>query len=117
MAMNMDEKKKHSRRRGCLISLLTTAGILVLTGIVSSLTNLGLPESQSSDRLDPLDQARLAEALNLKFSLGTALWPEWADTRNPLILWNHAYEFLVNYPVTPPLDWESVQEGSFNGWP
>ncbi len=113
----MAEKKKGYRRRGCLVTVIVTMGIFVLVGGISALTNFGLPHSQVSDRLEPLDKARLAEALNIKAKLGNALWPDWAVTQNSIILWNHAYEFLVDYTGTPPLEWNSVPQDTFNGQP
>jgi hypothetical protein len=111
----MIEKMKRPRRRGCLLSFLLVAGLIVLAGIISGLTNLGLPQHQLADRLGPLDKARLAEALNIKSRLGASLWPDWAASRHPLILWNQAYEFLVDYPGQPPAGWEIVPQDSFNG--
>src|SRR5512146_1289213 len=113
----MIEKKKATRRTGGLITILAIVGIVLLAGLISALTNIGLPQSQSNDRLDPLNAARLAEALNIKSRLGSTLWPEWAATHNPIILWNHAYEFLVMYPQTPPPGWEAVTAGLFGGMP
>ena len=113
----MAEKTKRRRGRGCLITILAITGLLVLAIAASSLSNIGLPQSQASDRLDPLDKARTAEALNVKARLGNSLWPEWAASRNPIILWNRAYEFLLNYPGTPHLAWEAVPGEAFNGWP
>ena len=32
-----------------------------------------------------------------------------------MIIWNHAYEFLVGYPDPPPAGWEIVPGDAFNG--
>ena len=111
----MTEKAKHPRRRGCLVSFLVIAGLVILLAIISGLTNLGLPQHQTTDRLTSLDKARLAEALNIKSRLGNQLWPDWAATQHPLILWNQAFEFLVDFPGQPPAGWEAVPQDSFNG--
>jgi hypothetical protein len=111
----MVEKAKRSPRRGCLGSFLAIAGLVILLAIISGLTNLGLPQHQTTDRLAGLDKARLAEALNIKSRLGNRLWPEWAAAQHPLILWNQAYEFLVDFPGQPPVEWETVPQDSFNG--
>jgi len=111
----MTENRKRSRRRGCLITIIILVGVLLLSGTVSGLTNIGLPQPQHSDRLDSLDKSRLAEALNIKAKLGDALWPAWAATKNPVLLFNHAYEFLLDYPDQPPAGWEVVPQDSFDG--
>jgi hypothetical protein len=108
-------KPKHSRRRGCLVTVIVLAGLVLLAAGISALTNIGLPQPENSDKLTSLDKARLAEALNIKTSLGKDLWPEWAATTNPIILFNHAYEFLIGFPSQPPAGWEVVPQDSYNG--
>jgi hypothetical protein len=111
------KKGKHLRRRGCLVAGLVMIGLFVLAGVISALSNIGLPISQTSDRIDPLDQARLVEALNIKIQLGRDIWPEWAGTWNPVIIWNRSYEFLADYSGTPPPGWEKVPGATFDGQP
>ncbi len=59
-------KPKHSRRRGCLVTVIVLAGLVLLVAGISALTNIGLPQPENSDKLTSLDKARLAEALNIK---------------------------------------------------
>jgi hypothetical protein len=99
------------------VTSLVFLGLILLAISISALSNISLPTSQNTDRMDPLDQARLAEAKNIKTQLGGDLWPAWAQTHNPLIIWNRAYEFLVGYPGTPPAGWEMVPGAAFAGQP
>ncbi len=108
-------KPKQSRRRGCLITVIVLAGLVLLAAGISALTNIGLPQPENADRIPSVDKARLAEALNIKAKLGEALWPEWAATQNPVILFNHAYEFLIGFPGQPPAGWEAVPQDSYAG--
>ncbi len=108
-------KPKRSRRRGCLVTVIVLAGLVLLAAGISALTNIGLPQPENADRIPSVDKARLAEALNIKASLGNDLWPEWAATTNPIILFNHAYEFLIGFPGQPPAGWEAVPQDSYNG--
>jgi hypothetical protein len=99
--------------------LLVIVGALVLFcavgGIISALANRNLPtEPASLGSLDPLDKARLAEALHLKQQLGEQVWPKWGQTDIPLILWNRDYSFLVGYPSSPS-GWELVPGDTFEG--
>ncbi len=62
--------KTRLRRKSCLISILVLIGLCLLLSLISALTNAGLPQQQTDDRLGELDRARLAEALQLEAQLG-----------------------------------------------
>lgn len=111
----MTDKPKRIKRRGCLITILVLVCLCLLLSMISALTNVDLPQFEYSERLPVLDKARLAEALNLKSTLGNQIWPGWGDTQFPVIIWNHAYEFLVGYPGLPPAGWEAVPGDTFHG--
>ncbi len=111
----MHEKLKSRSRRGCLLAVIALAGLVLLLAGISALTDIGLPQPGTSDRLPELDKARLAEALQLKAELGEQVWPGWGKTRAAAIVFNRAYEFLLAYPGQPPAGWEAVPEESFDG--
>jgi hypothetical protein len=106
-----------SNRRADKIFLtifLSLLGLCLLLSVISAISNIGLPQPENSDHLSNVDQARLAEALHFKTELGDRVWPGWGDTQIPVIVWNHAYEFLVGYPAQPPAGWEIVPQDQFN---
>lgn len=108
------------RKRLLRISLYVVIG-LVLLGIAaitfSALSNLTLPaHSQTTDHLSDLEKARLAEAIHLRQSLGDAVWPGWAALDIPLVVYNEAYAFLLNYP-SPPAGWVKVPQDEARGGP
>jgi hypothetical protein len=86
-----------------------------IAATLSALSNRGLPAAlEASGRLDPLDKARLAEALHLKRTLGEEVWAGWGKSEIPVLLWNRESAFLVGYP-SPPTPWEEVPGDSFQG--
>ena len=94
-----------------------TAGLCILAAGLSALSNRALPSPpQGTDRMDPLDQSRLSEALHLKNELGETVWPGWGKTNIPVILWNREYSFLVGVDAAPP-GWEAVPGDRFSGKP
>ena len=111
----MADKPKRNKRRGFLITMGVLVGLCLLVSTITTLTNIGLPQTEDSERLPAVDKARLAEALQLKFALGNQIWPGWGDMQFPNIIWNHAYEFLVGYPGLPPAGWEAVPGDTFHG--
>jgi hypothetical protein len=113
----MKPRPDRKGRKIFLTILLTLLGLCLLLSIISGLSNIGLPQPETSDRLSELDKARLAEALHLKAKLGDRVWPGWGATRNPVVIWNRAWEFLVDYPGQPPAGWETVPEDTFFGQP
>jgi hypothetical protein len=111
------EGPRHRVRRILLISLAGLLGLCVLLAVVSTLSNLSLPQPATSEQLTELDKARLGEALQLKSELGDAIWPGWGSAQIPVIVWNDAYEFLVGYDGNPPDGWSPVSGDSFEGRP
>jgi len=70
--------------------------------------------SHETVALDPLDKARLAEALHLKRALGERVWPGWGETEMPVLIWKRAHSFLIGHP-SPPAPWEPVANDTFQG--
>lgn len=68
--------KKHNRSRGCLVGLLGLSALcLTLVGFLY-LDNHALPAaSPVVEQLSAADQARLAEAIHLRQTLGDTVWP------------------------------------------
>ena len=80
---------------------------------LSALSNRNLSlRPQETDRLGPLDQARLAETLHLKKELGEAVWPGWSQAEIPVLIWNRDYSFLIGYPDLPA-PWKPVPGDTF----
>ncbi|MBN2386968.1 MAG: hypothetical protein JXB85_08100 [Anaerolineales bacterium] len=108
---------KPRKRKTCLTGVLTVTGLCLLLSLASALSNFGLPQPDTADRLSDLDQARLAEALQLRAELGERVWPGWNAAQRPVIVWNSAYEFLIGYPGLPPADWEAVPGETYHRRP
>jgi hypothetical protein len=102
------------------ILLIVVAAILVLCLVVvmvSVLGNRGLSaEPQVTGCLDPLDKARLEEALHLRQQLGESVWPGWGSAKSPVLLWNRHDSFLVAYPSLPA-GWTLVSGDTFQDSP
>lgn len=111
----MKQNSKRSCGRMTLLLILGLTGLCVFLSIVSALSNRNLPEAGNSDRLSPLDEARLMEALRLKSTLGEKVWPDWGMTEMPVIIWNKGYEFLAEYPGEPPADWTVISDADVQG--
>ena len=79
------------------------------------MSNQNLPDEENSATLGTLDKARLAEALHLKTTLGDMVWQGWGEEYIPVIVWNRAYEFLVNREGEAPAGWSTVAGDAFNG--
>lgn len=107
-------------KRVARILTLIVGGLVLLCCVasaLSALSNRNLPTGpEVLDRLDPLDKARLAETLHLKQALGEAVWPGWGQADVPIILWNHAYSFLVGYADLLN-GWKAVPDDTFDGQP
>jgi hypothetical protein len=103
-------------KRGLRVLAFVVGGSVLLCAIaagLSALSNRALPSGpQETGRLDPLDKARLAEALHLKRELGEHVWPGWGKAEIPVLIWNRDYSFLVGY-LDPPADWEPVLDDAF----
>lgn len=46
---------------------------------------------------------------------GDAVWSGWGAAEIPIIVYNEAYAFLVNYPGEPPVGWRTVPGGEQQG--
>lgn len=104
-------------RHPVLVAFLAILLLLVIASAISAASNIGLPVGrQEADRLQGVDAARLAEALHLKEQLGESIWPGWGKDPIPVIMYNDAYAFLVDYP-NPPAGWNKVQDSTFQGQP
>jgi hypothetical protein len=107
-------------RRFTLYALTIVAGIVIsciVLALIGYSSNQKLPTGpEITDRMDPLDKIRLAEALHLKAELGDQIWPGYASMDAPVIIWNEEYEFLFGVSE-PPLDWELVPDDTFDGQP
>jgi hypothetical protein len=105
-------------KRGLRILPYVVGGLLllcVLTAGLSALSNRNLPSGpQETNRLGPLDKARLAEALHLKRELGENVWQGWGKAGVPVLIWNRDYSFLVGY-VDAPAPWQPVPDDFFQG--
>jgi len=94
--------------------------LCVVAAGVAALSNRGLnldpspPDQQGNIALEPLDKARLAEAVQLKRALGETVWPGWGETEMPVLVWNRTYSFLIGHP-TPPDEWTPVAADLFQG--
>jgi hypothetical protein len=100
------------------IVLITVGAFAILCiGLAGfgAVTNRTLPQPPAVlDRLHPMDAIRLEETLQLKSSLGDAVWPGWGEADIPILLWNDEYSFLFGVS-DPPSDWEIVPDDRFMG--
>jgi hypothetical protein len=113
----MAVKKTSKARRFIGCSLLGLVVLCLVAAAISALSNRSLPTGpERLDSLTPLDKARLAEALQLKRSLGNQVWPGFGEMDIPVIVWNKDYSFLVGY-ADPPQDWQPVPGEAFQGQP
>ncbi|MBN1667294.1 MAG: hypothetical protein JW862_09395 [Anaerolineales bacterium] len=95
---------------GCLTSLL-------ILGTIAYISNQNLPGGPTqNERLEPLDKARLAEALHLQSALGDQIWPGWQQAIPPYLLWHAESSFLTSFDQPPP-GWVIVNGDQFQGEP
>jgi len=94
-------------------------GLCLLTTAVSILSNIGLPDhSEQVDRLNPNQKALLAEFFQVRATLGEQVWPGWGELDSPVVVYNEAAAFLVNYPAAnPPDGWLKVPQMAARGQP
>lgn len=91
--------------------------LCLLAAGFSALSNLTLPDgTESTDRLSPLDKARLAEALHLKQELGDTVWPGWGAADVPVLIWDRDYSYLVGFEKAPSV-WSEVVNDDFQDQP
>ncbi len=94
--------------------MILVVGVILLT----ALRNRHLPtRSAMVERLSEAEKARLAEVLHLRETLGDAVWPGWGQVHVPVIVYNEAYAFLVNYPGAPPEGWSRMPQNERRGGP
>lgn len=102
------------------ILLLAAGGLLILclaASAISAISNLSLPAGpEDLSVLDPLDRARLEEALHLKNELGENVWPGLGDAQIPLIVHNKEYSFLALSPEAPE-GWSVLEGETISGLP
>ena len=102
------------------IILAVSAGLLLLclaAAGASAWSNRTLPAGPAAlDRLDALDKARLDEAVQLRHTLGDAVWEGWAAADIPLLVWNHEYAFLTGF-AEAPAGWQETPGDTWNGQP
>jgi hypothetical protein len=110
-------KKPRNRTKKLLLIILGGMMILCVGSLViSALINLGSPtQSTVLDRLSDTEKARLEEAIHLRETLGNQVWPGWADQDIPIIVYNEANAFLVNYPGEPPDGWMMMPREEMRG--
>jgi hypothetical protein len=109
---------RHTSKRRILRRVVGVVLLLLLVLIgASALSNLFLPgRSQLLDRLPALEKARVAEAIHLRQTLGSSIWPGWGEAAIPVIVYNEEYAFLVGYP-DPPDGWVKVPQNLQRGGP
>jgi hypothetical protein len=96
--------------------VLGLLALILVAVLISALSNIGLPqESTVVVRLSAPQKAYLAEAFHLRRELGDAVWSGWGAAEIPIIVYNEAYAFLVNYPGEPPVGWRTVPGGEQQG--
>ncbi len=104
-----------ARKLGWLALLLTLAIVAgALAGYVGNRRLPGPPPDPG--HLEPLDKARLSEALRLRRTHGDEVWPGWGTASLPLRVTNGWYQFLIDHPA-PPADWEQVTDDDYEGRP
>jgi len=104
-------------KRTIAMIALGLGGLLVVSLLVSAISNLGLPtRSLVVERLGEQEKARLAEYFHLRQTLGEAVWPGWGAAEIPVIVYNEAFAFLVGYP-NPKDGWVTVPQNEGRGGP
>lgn len=108
----MSKKKK--------ILPLVISSLLVLclaAAAISAISNAFLPAGpEDLSVFDPLDKARLEEALHLKDELGDSVWPGLSAARIPVIVHNREYSFLALSEEAPE-GWSVLDGETISGLP
>lgn len=90
--------------------------LLLLLVAASAASNLFFPTaSESVAQLSAAEKARLAEAIHLREVQGNTIWPGFGDVEIPIVVYNEAYAFLVNYGGEPPTGWVLPLSGEQQG--
>lgn len=109
--------KAKRKPRLILVIILSLAGLCLASLAVSFLFNAFTPRPETAlDRLSELDKARLAEAFQVRQTLGSQILPGWGEADIPVIVYNQAYLFLVGLPE-PAEGWVKVPQGTHLGQP
>lgn len=102
-------------RRWIVIVLALVFGLGFVLVAAASLSDAGIPPgSQSMGTLSEADKIRLAEARHLRAMVGDAIWPGWGQMDIPVLSYNEAYAFLVDY-AQPPAGWVKLPAGEQRG--
>ncbi len=111
------------KRATCILLAIPIAILLLcMIGVgISAFSNRDLPTaSRETGRLSADEQARVAEFLHLKQTLGDSVWPGWGKANIPTLVYNEKNAFLVDY-ANPPAGWDLVANdsviGSYYGQP
>lgn len=103
------------KRKWIRYLLLIPALLLILVAL-SAASNLFFPRrSKVVDRLSAEEKARVAEAIHLRQELGNDVWPGFGDAAIPLVVYNEANAFLLNYEGAPPTGWVLPRSGEQQG--
>jgi hypothetical protein len=106
---------KTCSRKFLFLLILPTLLLCLAASGVSWLSNQGLPDkSAETGQLGPGEKARLLEAIHLRQAMGSQVWPGFAESDIPLVIYNEEYAFLIGYPA-PPAGWKDVPQGRLFG--
>lgn len=96
--------------------LLLIIILFFLLVAASAASNLFFPQgSETVEHLSAAEKARLAETIHLREVEGNAIWPGFGDAEIPIIVYNEAYAFLVNFGGEPPSGWIVPVSGEQQG--
>lgn len=109
--------KTRGYRRYILWVVGGVASLCILTVVVSAVSNIGLPtHSEQVDELSANQKALLAEFFQIRTVLGEQVWPGWGEWDSPVVVYNEATAFLLNYPeASPPDGWLRVPQMTVQG--
>jgi hypothetical protein len=103
--------------RKLALVLVGLLALVVVVAVAVAVSNRSLPGPLTdTEHLEPLDKARLQEAIRLRSAYGDQAWPGWAKESIPVRLSNGLVDFLVDYRW-PPSDWELVTDDDVAGRP
>jgi hypothetical protein len=104
-------------RRPLLIGIVGLVSFCLLATAVSAISNIGLPaQSEQVDSLSENQKGLLAEFFQVRTALGESVWPGWGELDSPVVVYNEATAFLVNYPeASPPAGWLKVPQMQAHG--
>lgn len=89
--------------------------VIVVLAAISAVYNTTLPKtSEVTEVLSESQKIYISEAFNLQQGLSNDLWPEWGNTKIPVIVYNEDYAFLIGYK-NPPAGWHKMPSHEFRG--